>query len=182
MTKTLDKRRSSGFSMIEVLVTLVLISIGVLGMVALQARTIQYTQDAVQRNTAAMLANDLVELMRAMPDGLNGFYNAAGTAFPEPPATGCAPLPANAAGQLGCWAEKAKAALPGASNLLTSEFYICRTATANTCSGTGDAVEIQLAWQVRSGDCMAPQLIEDEEEAEDSEPQVVCHYRLRTQI
>ena len=59
--------------MIEVLVTLVLISIGVLGMVALQARTIQYTQDAVQRNTAAMLANDLVELMRAMPEGLADF-------------------------------------------------------------------------------------------------------------
>jgi type IV pilus assembly protein PilV len=173
MANALGKRRSSGFSMIEVLVTLVLISIGVLGMVALQARTIQYTQDAVQRNTAAMLANDLVELIRAMPDGLtsSGFYNAAGTVFPEPPATGCAPLPANAAGQLGCWAEKAKAALPGASNLLTSEFYICRTATANTCSGAGNAIEIQLAWRVKEGDC--------ENSGDDK---TICYYRLRTQI
>lgn len=85
---TAANKRSSGFSMIEVLVTLVLISIGVLGMVALQARTIQYTQDAVQRNTAAMLANDLVELMRAMPEGLADFYNAAGTTFPDLPAAG----------------------------------------------------------------------------------------------
>lgn len=171
MTKAPGKRRSSGFSMIEVLVTLVLISIGVLGMVALQARTIQYTQDAVQRNTAAMLANDLVEVIRAMPDGLSGFYNAAGTTFPDLPATGCTPLPANAADQLGCWAEKAKTALPGAGELLTSDFYICRTATANTCSGAGDAIEIQLAWRVKKGVC--------ENSGEDK---TICYYRLRTQI
>ncbi|MCR3769086.1 type IV pilus modification protein PilV, partial [Pseudomonas aeruginosa] len=48
--------RETGFSMIEVLVALVLISIGVLGMVAMQGRTIQYTQESVQRNAAAMLA------------------------------------------------------------------------------------------------------------------------------
>lgn len=180
MTKTSGKRRVSGFSLIEVLVTLVLISIGVLGMVALQARTVQYTQDAVQRNTAAMLANDLVELIRAMPDGLTnaGFYKAAGTAFPEPPAVGCAPLPASAAGQLGCWAEKAGAALPGASDLLASEFHICRTNTANTCSGSGNAIEIQIAWQVRAGDCISPQETEDE----NGDSKLTCHYRLRTQI
>lgn len=165
--------------MIEVLVTLVLISIGVLGMVALQARTIQYTQEAVQRNTAAMLANDLVELIRAMPDGLtsSGFYNAAGTVFPEPAGV-CAPLPANAAGQLGCWAEKAKSALPDASDLLTSEFYICRTNTANTCTGSGNAIEIQLAWRVKEGTCIDPN--EDEEDGDADK--TICHYRLRTQI
>lgn len=178
MAKAPEKRRLSGFSMIEVLVTLLLISIGILGMVALQARTIQYTQDAVQRNNAAMLANDLVELIRAMPDGLPSFYNAANTAFPDAPSAGCTPLPSSASGQLGCWAEKAKATLPGASELLTSEFYICRTDTANTCSGTGNAIEIQLAWQVRAGDCVEPQVSEDE----DGNSQAVCHYRLRTQI
>jgi len=171
MNKRPDKRCSSGFSMIEVLVTLVLISIGVLGMVALQARTIQYTQDAVQRNTAAMLANDLVELIRAMPDEINDFYNAAGATFPDLPATGCTPLPAKAADQLSCWAERAKTALPGASDLLTSDFYICRTATANTCSGAGDAIEIQLAWRVKEGVC--------ENSGDDK---TICYYRLRTQI
>lgn len=157
--------------MIEVLVTLVLISIGVLGMVALQARTIQYTQDAVQRNTAAMLANDLVELIRAMPDELSGFYKDAGTAFPDPPAAGCSPLPANASSQLGCWAEKAQTALPGASDLLTSDFYICRTATAGECSGSGDAIEIRLAWRVKESICENP-----------DDDTTLCDYRLRTQI
>jgi len=37
--------KSDGFSLIEVLVTLVLITIGVLGMVALQGKSIAFTQD-----------------------------------------------------------------------------------------------------------------------------------------
>ena len=45
----------AGFSMIEVLVTILLICIGVLGLVALQGRTITYTQDSALRNAAAML-------------------------------------------------------------------------------------------------------------------------------
>ena len=39
--------------MIEVLITPLLVCIGVLGMVALQGKTIAYTQDSVQRNVAA---------------------------------------------------------------------------------------------------------------------------------
>lgn len=84
--------RETGFSMIEVLVALVLISIGVLGMVAMQGRTIQYTQESVQRNAAAMLASDLMEIMRADPDAVlnlraqlredSVYYKAKGSDFP----------------------------------------------------------------------------------------------------
>ena len=58
---------TKGFSLIEVLMALLLTTVGVLGMVALQGRSIQYTQDAVQRNTAVELANDLIEIVRANP-------------------------------------------------------------------------------------------------------------------
>ena len=64
------KRNSRGFSLIEVLVTIVLTTVGILGMVALQGRSIQYTQDAVNRNTAIALTNELVEIMRANRDGI----------------------------------------------------------------------------------------------------------------
>lgn len=160
--------------MIEILITLLLMGVGLLGMIALQSRTIQYTQDAVQRNTAATLANDLVELIRAMPEGLpssSSFYKAEGSAFPDTPAN-CIPLPDAAAGQLACWAARAGNALPGAATLLSREFYICRTATANSCTGDGSMVEIQVAWQARSGECPAI----------DGAEQSICHYRLRTQI
>lgn len=178
------KSLQSGFSMIEVLVTLVLVSVGVLGMVALQARTIQYTQDSEQRNVAATLANDLVELMRAMPNGLpasSGFYKAAGATFPDKP-NSCAPLPDSTSQQLSCWADKVKSALPGVTSddsetddLLKTEFYICRTNKANECTGTGNAVEIQIAWRIREGECMDPN-------AGDDTDLTICRYRLRTQI
>nr|WP_051146930.1 MULTISPECIES: type IV pilus modification protein PilV [unclassified Pseudomonas] len=173
-------RAENGFSMIEVLVTLVLISVGVLGMVALQTRTIQYTQDSAQRNVAIILANDLAEMMRAMPTGLpnsSGFYKAAGANFPDKP-NDCTPLPSNAAAQLACWADKVQQMLPVAADtangdsLLKSDFHICRTNTANTCTGTGTTVEIQIAWRAKAGECINS----------NGTASNICHYRLRTQI
>lgn len=164
-----------GFSMIEVLITLLLVCIGVLGMVALQGKTIAYTQDSVQRNVAATLANDLIELMRAKPDGLpatSGFYKAKSDAFPSKPAA-CAPLPDTASGQLACLAERAKAALPGASDLLESEFYVCRSKAPGNCTTSGSAVEIQLAWRVKAGECM---------DSSDTGDNTICRYRLRSQL
>ncbi|WP_462384176.1 type IV pilus modification protein PilV [Pseudomonas sp. Marseille-QA0892] len=160
--------------MIEVLITLVLISIGVLGMVALQGRTIQYTQDATQRNVAASLANDLVELMRARPEGLpesSGFYKAKGAAFPARPAS-CMPLPSETEEQLGCWAAKVQQSLPGVTDLMTSDFYICRSKTRGTCTADGNAIEIRIAWTARSGECA---------EASSSEGST-CSYVLRSQL
>ncbi|WP_330221394.1 type IV pilus modification protein PilV [Pseudomonas sp. GOM7] len=162
--------------MIEVLVTLLLISVGVLGMVALQTRTIQYTQDSAQRNVAIMLANDLVEMMRAMP-GSSDFYKDAVKDFPDKPDT-CTPLPSNASGQLGCWADKVAKTLPvGAlseegESLLESDFHICRTSVAGTCDNSGSTVEIQIAWHAKSGECINA----------DGTSSAVCYYRLRTQI
>ncbi len=54
--------------MIEVLVSLVIICIGVLGMVALQTRSVALSQDSVQRSNAMVLANELLELMRSNRD------------------------------------------------------------------------------------------------------------------
>lgn len=170
MRTTMNKVR--GFSMIEVLIALVLICIGVLGMVALQGRAVTYTQDSVQRNTAAALANDLVEMMRANPVGLpasSGFYKAANSAFPDAPSGGCGTTTNVASEQLACWAQKAGKLLPGASGLLTSDFYVCRSLNANSC-GNGSAVEIQLAWTVKPGECM------------DNSTATKCYYRLRTEI
>lgn len=165
-----------GFSMIEVLITLLLVCIGVLGMVALQGKTIAYTQDSAQRNVAATLANDLIELMRAKPDGLpaaSGFYKARAAAFPAKPDS-CTPLPDTESAQLACWADRAKVALPGASELFASEFYICRSLSSGNCTAEGSAVEIQLAWRVRAGECL--------DAAAETDDSTICRYRLRSQL
>lgn len=171
-------RLQQGFSLIEVLVTLVLVAIGLLGMVGLQGRAIQYTQDSVQRNSAAMLANDLVELIRARPDGLpgsSGFYKAKGTTFPTAPAS-CFPMPSAAAEQLACWGHnKVVDVLPDAASLLDSEYYVCRTNKPGECTNSGETLEIQIAWRVRSGDCL-------DAGAGDGDDLTICRYRLMTRI
>lgn len=160
--------RETGFSMIEVLVALVLISIGVLGMVAMQGRTIQYTQESVQRNAAAML--DAVLNLRAQLREDSVYYKAKGSDFPAAPAR-CAPLPADAKERLGCWAQQASKDLPGASALLNSQFYICRSPTPGTCDNTkGSAIEIQVAWRAMDGACF---------NASDS---TLCTYSVRSEL
>lgn len=57
------RRSLRGFGLIEVLMALLLFSIGVLGMVAMQARASQFSTQAEDRGRAALLANDLIATM-----------------------------------------------------------------------------------------------------------------------
>ena len=64
-----------GFLMIEVMVTMVILAVGLLGAAALQARSMQYSYASAQRTIATIQANDLVERMWAsaceLPDKLD---------------------------------------------------------------------------------------------------------------
>lgn len=161
--------------MIEVLVTIVLISIGILGMVALQGRTIAYTQDAVQRNHAAMLADELLEMMRAdldevlsdgEPKNSSDYYKAEGAEFPDAPDDCSSFATLSASERLGCWAERARATLAGADDLMEDEFSI---------TPSGSAIAIRLAWAVKDGEC--PKDLEEEEVTAG-----VCPYRIRVEL
>lgn len=55
--------RPSGFALLEVLVSLLIFSFGVLGLVGLQARAISLSTDAQDRNRAALLASDIASAM-----------------------------------------------------------------------------------------------------------------------
>ncbi len=56
-------RRALGFSLIEVMVSLLVFSVGMLGVVGLQARAIQLSTDSEDRNRAAQLADEIVATM-----------------------------------------------------------------------------------------------------------------------
>jgi len=58
-------RAEAGFALIEVLVSLLLFSLGVLGMVAMQAKASNYSVDAEDRSRASRMANELVASMWA---------------------------------------------------------------------------------------------------------------------
>lgn len=57
-------RRQRGMTLVEVLVTLVIISVGLLGVAALQLATVRNNYDAFVRSQAAMLAADVLDRIR----------------------------------------------------------------------------------------------------------------------
>jgi len=73
---TLNKK-AAGFSLIEVLVTFLVLSIGLLGLAGLQSMSIKEGMDSGQRSQAVWLMQELVERMRANKDGLASGYTAA---------------------------------------------------------------------------------------------------------
>lgn len=76
--------RQRGSTLIEVLVTVVLVSAGLLGLAGMQIATVQTTNSAAQRFEATVLAKDIIERMRAnRPRAIAGDYNIAiGAAAP----------------------------------------------------------------------------------------------------
>ena len=69
-----------GFSLVEVLVAIVVLSFGLLGMVGMQAFALQSNQEARLQGQAAVLARELAEMMRGNkvvgsdPSSTNNFY------------------------------------------------------------------------------------------------------------
>jgi type IV pilus assembly protein PilV len=62
-TSSLPRRGSGGFTLLETLVALVVFSVGLLGIVALQARSIRMSVDSEDRNRAALMADEVISQM-----------------------------------------------------------------------------------------------------------------------
>jgi type IV pilus assembly protein PilV len=62
-----DIRKSSGFTLIEILITIVVVSIGLLGLAGLQISGLRANMGSEIRSKATLLANDMAERMRANP-------------------------------------------------------------------------------------------------------------------
>ncbi|MDQ0025750.1 type IV pilus assembly protein PilV [Variovorax paradoxus] len=56
-------KRQTGVALLEVLVSVLLFSLGILGLIGLQTRAISFSSDAEDRNRAALLANDIASEM-----------------------------------------------------------------------------------------------------------------------
>lgn len=61
----MNKQKNKGFSLIELLIALLVLGIGLLGILALQAASLQHNQSAYLESQAAFLANDMLDRMRA---------------------------------------------------------------------------------------------------------------------
>ena len=63
-------RTVSGFSLVEVLVALLVLSIGLLGLASLQTFGLKYNQQSYQRTQAVYQTYDIVDRIRANPTGM----------------------------------------------------------------------------------------------------------------
>ena len=76
-----SKAAQAGMTLIEVLVTLVLISVGLLGVAALHLTSLKNTQESYVRSQAAMLAADMLDRMRSNQIGFSaGDYDMSNDA------------------------------------------------------------------------------------------------------
>lgn len=69
-------KKQSGFSLLEVLISLLIIAIGLIGLGGLQVASLKGATNAHSRTIATMYATELADRMRANPQGVQGgFYD-----------------------------------------------------------------------------------------------------------
>ncbi|MET0984904.1 MAG: type IV pilus modification protein PilV [Steroidobacteraceae bacterium] len=139
MSKTLQQKRTGdadqkGFTLVEVLVTLVLTSVGLLGMAALQLTTLKSNQEAYVRSQASMLSGYILDRMRANQRGfLNNEYTVA--------FDGTGTAGTTAGNDLARWQAEINRLLPGGAANAAGQ--VARTAGTNI-------VTVTIRWSERA--------------------------------
>lgn len=114
--------RDDGFTMLEVLIAIVVLSIGLLGLAGLQATGLRNNQGAALRSIAIQQAYDMADRMRGNPGSVaNGlYYNTAGAADANcNTVTGCSPA-SMAANDVFEWNRANANLLPGGQGTITA--------------------------------------------------------------
>lgn len=80
-----EGRGQSGFTLIEVLIALLLLSFGLLGLAGLQTLSLRNNGSALMRSRATLMAYDILDSMRADVSTSNPNYSAYTTSFTNVP-------------------------------------------------------------------------------------------------
>lgn len=75
----LDKRAQDGMTLIEVLVALLILSVGLLGAAAVQINALKYTDSSLKTTQASFIAYDMMDRIRA------SYSSTSGTDYTKPP-------------------------------------------------------------------------------------------------
>lgn len=111
---------NAGFTLIEVMVTLLILSVGLLGLAGMIGQSLRFNQGGYTRSQATFLAYDIIDEMRANSN------NADDYAVAFVPATHvCIVNPAAADNlvnaTLGCWHGRVAAELPGGTATIVND-------------------------------------------------------------
>ncbi|MEW5755176.1 MAG: type IV pilus modification protein PilV [Pseudomonadota bacterium] len=76
MQRSLNTFRNHGFSLLEVLVTVLIISVGLLGLAGMQMKAFQHTNDSYNRSQASLLAYDIADRIRGNLGAIDTYKDA----------------------------------------------------------------------------------------------------------
>jgi type IV pilus assembly protein PilV len=118
-TSPARRRRNHGFTLVEAMVALVVLSVGLLGIAALYVETLRANRTSLHRTQAVAVATDIADRMRSNRNPANAY--ACGS--PCDPATGGNAI---AIADLTDWVTRVNTQLPGGTADVT---YTAPTAT-----------------------------------------------------
>jgi type IV pilus assembly protein PilV len=161
MHKQMNKiNKHSGFSLVEVLVTLMITTIALLGSISLQVVSKRSVYDAMQRTSAAHLANDLFSRMRANSTSLVN-YLPGGTlgqgSMGFAPASDCLNPGADctnielAGYDLWQWEQHLDGQLEQVNNNPVGGLMSATACVAGPVGGGSGNYQIAIAWRGRTG-------------------------------
>ena len=81
------QKHQKGFSLVEILVALLILSIGLLGLAALQTTSLKFNTDSYMRTQATYFVYDIIDRMRANSDSV-----VAGGTYDVPDGTSAAAI------------------------------------------------------------------------------------------
>lgn len=151
--------KQSGFSLLEVLMSIIVTSIGLIGLAGMQATGLRNNHSAYHNSQAAVLAYDLSDRMRAntgaIANYLTSFMTLAQAVAAGAPAgcesTGGCTAAEMAQNDLVKWHTALTTAIPGAVGIitLTGDVYTIRVSWDDDRSGVVDADDpnFQVAFQ-----------------------------------
>lgn len=105
------KHGTQGFSLIEVLIALIVMSVGMLGIAGLYVHGMQAGRTSLFRHNAVMLAGDVADRIRANPDGGAAYEGAGADNGCVNGGVDCTPAEM-AANDVVLWLQQAAATLP----------------------------------------------------------------------
>lgn len=165
-------RRKSGFSLVEVLISMIVLSIGVIGAVGMQVSALRTIQQSAFQTRASQLAADMADTIRASMSRAEGYgvaspfpqldYKAANEVEPAPPAGLCYVNVCDAQAYVDFeiyeWKKRIHSDLPGGRVMICYDAHPWEEATKSlkwSCNGGpgSDApLVIKLGWQLKNPD------------------------------
>lgn len=141
-----SKMPVKGFSLIEVLVTLLILAVGLLSIAALQFKGLQYSNDSYMRSSYNILAYDIMDRMRNNRAEIASYATKYTIPATTPAACTEDTKPPTAANDLKCWQAQLFDHLPPGSDV-----EIKKVKAKTVSNASYDAYEITITWTSRDG-------------------------------